>query len=85
MPVIRPLAMMDKTEIIDIARRIRTYDISIQPYEDCCTIFPPENPETKPSIKRSIEEESKFEFEELLKIALENKQLIRVKSEDDLF
>lgn len=85
MPVIRPLAMMDKTEIIDIARRIKTYDISIQPYEDCCTIFPPENPETKPSINRSIEEEGKFEFEELLRIALENKQLIRVKSEDDLF
>lgn len=84
-PVIRPLAMFDKTEIIDIARKIRTYDISIQPYEDCCTIFPPENPETKPSIKRSLEEEAKFDYESLLTIALNNKQLIRINGEDDLF
>jgi len=49
MPILRPLAGMDKQEIIDLARKIETYDISIRPYEDCCTIFVAEHPETKPN------------------------------------
>lgn len=66
MPVIRPVVALDKLEIIDIAKRINTYDISIQPFEDCCTIFTPKNPVTKPTLKRAERMESHFDFESLL-------------------
>ncbi|MFR6488561.1 MAG: tRNA 4-thiouridine(8) synthase ThiI, partial [Clostridium sp.] len=66
LPVIRPVACMDKVEIIDVARNIDTYDISIQPFEDCCTIFTPKNPVTKPTIQRAERLESRFDYEALL-------------------
>lgn len=50
LPILRPLIGMDKTEIIAISRKIGTFDTSIEPYEDCCTIFTPPHPKTKPSL-----------------------------------
>ena len=71
-PVIRPLAAMDKIEIIKIAKRIGTYDISIRPYEDCCTIFTPHNPKTAPHIEAVEEYEKLFDYESLIKECLAN-------------
>ena len=52
-PVLRPVLSFDKTEIIKIAEDIDTYDLSILPYEDCCTVFTPPSPKTKPSVKKA--------------------------------
>ncbi|HKM02778.1 MAG TPA: tRNA uracil 4-sulfurtransferase ThiI [Bacilli bacterium] len=82
MPVIRPLATMDKNDIITIARKIKTYNISIRPYEDCCTIFKNEFPETKPLIKLALEEEAKFDYHPLLEEALQNIEHLIIEQED---
>ena len=82
MPVIRPLVTTDKLEIIDIARKLETYDISIRPYEDCCTIFAPKNPKTKPALDKAIEYENKFDYQSLIEEALNNIEVIYVKRED---
>ena len=66
MPVIRPVACLDKLEIIDISQKIGTYDISIQPFEDCCTIFTPKNPVTKPTKHRAERLEGRFDFTSLI-------------------
>ena len=66
LPVIRPVATMDKVEIIDLARKIGTYETSILPWEDCCTIFTPKNPVTKPTIKKAEYLESRFDFEKMV-------------------
>ena len=71
-PVIRPLATTDKTEIIKISRKIGTYDISIRPYEDCCTIFTPKAPKTMPHLDEVEALEKKFDYESLIKEALAN-------------
>ena len=71
-PMIRPLACFDKLEIIDIARKIDTYDISIRPFEDCCTIFTPKNPVTKPNLETAINYENKFNYEELIDEIMKN-------------
>ena len=71
-PVIRPCATMDKLEIINISKKIDTYEISIRPYEDCCTIFTPKAPKTAPHLKEVEEFEQKFEWESLLTEALNN-------------
>ena len=71
-PVIRPCATMDKLEIIRLSKKIDTYDISIRPYEDCCTIFTPKAPKTAPQLKEVLELENKFEWESLLEEALKN-------------
>lgn len=76
-PVLRPLCAMDKQEIIDVAVNIGTYDISIRPYEDCCTVFVAKHPETKP--KKSIIEaiERKIEgLDELIEKAVENAEIV---------
>ena len=65
-PVIRPVACMDKVEIINVSRAIDTYDISIQPFEDCCTIFTPKNPVTKPTKHRAERLEGRFDFTSLI-------------------
>ena len=62
---------MDKVEIIQLAREIGTYETSILPYEDCCTIFDPKNPVTKPTIQKSVFFESKFPWQELLEKAVQ--------------
>lgn len=71
-PVIRPCAAMDKIDIIDLSRKINTYDISIRPYEDCCTIFTPKNPKTSPHLNEVKEFESKIDFESLINEAIDN-------------
>lgn len=62
MPVIRPLATLDKQDIVDVAKKIHTYDISIRPYEDCCTVFVPRHPQIKPQIHQAEIEENHFDF-----------------------
>lgn len=85
MPVIRPLVTTDKEEIIKISRNIDTYDISIRPYEDCCTIFAPKNPKTKPNLEKCKEFEKRFSYQELINEALDNVEVIYVKKDEDLF
>lgn len=75
-PIIRPLATFDKEEIVDIARRIKTFDISIRPYEDCCTVFVPEHPIIKPKLDLVLAEEAKCNLDDLIKEAIENKEII---------
>ncbi len=62
MPVIRPLATLDKQDIVDVAKKIHTYDISIRPYEDCCTVFVPRHPQIKPQLHQAELEENHFDF-----------------------
>ena len=81
-PIIRPLATTDKTEIIKISRKIGTYDISIRPYEDCCTIFTPKAPKTAPHLDEAEEFEKKFDYESLIKEALNNIE-VKIISADD--
>lgn len=66
MPIFRPLIGMDKTEIIDLAQKISTFEISIRPYEDCCTIFVPKHPATKPKLEKVIEAEQKMEYQKYI-------------------
>ncbi|HQB32843.1 MAG TPA: tRNA uracil 4-sulfurtransferase ThiI [Erysipelotrichaceae bacterium] len=91
MPVIRPCATMDKLEIINIAKQIGTYETSILPYEDCCTIFTPKNPVTKPKKEKCQWYEEKYDFEPFLQKALENVETLiinpatRSAENEDLF
>ena len=88
MPIIRPVACFDKMDIMDIARKIDTYEISIRPFEDCCTIFTPKNPVTKPTLDKAIEYESKFDYESLIEEILENietKNIYRENKTDEEF
>lgn len=78
-PVFRPLIGMDKEEIVSISKEIGTYETSILPFEDCCTIFVPKHPKTKPSIDELIEAEKLLgDFEKMLSDAVENEEVIRV-------
>ena len=65
-PVFRPLIGMDKDEIIDIARRIDTFETSLQPFEDCCTVFTPKHPKTRPTVEMLEEAEAQFDFAPLV-------------------
>lgn len=76
-PVFRPLIAMDKTDIMDIAREIGTYETSILPYEDCCTIFVPKHPKTKPVLEHIIKEETALDIEKLVEEAIENMEVYR--------
>ena len=84
-PVLRPLVCFDKAEIIDLARRIGTYETSILPYEDCCTIFDPKNPVTNPTIHKSEYYESKFDWQTMLEkcVAAEETVTVRPETKDD--
>lgn len=79
-PILRPLITYDKNEIIALAKRIKTYEISIIPYEDCCTIFNPKNPKTKPKLSELIKFEERFNYEELISDALLNTERIIIKA-----
>ena len=78
MPVFRPLIGFDKSEIISIARKIGTLEISELPFEDCCTVFTPRHPATHPKMEKILEGESRLETEELIARALEGTEMIRV-------
>lgn len=75
-PILRPAVAMDKTEITDLAKRIGTYDISIRPYEDCCTIFVPAAPKTKPNRLRTNQYEQPLAIDDLVKEALQHTETI---------
>ena len=74
-PLLRPLIAADKLDIIKIAREIGTYETSIQPYEDCCTIFTPASPKTKPKLDKVQRYESFTEFDELIERAVRNREV----------
>ena len=75
-PIIRPVCCLDKLEIIEISKKIGTYDISIRPYEDCCTVFVPKHPSINPDINKSLEFEKNFDYESLIDEAINNVQVI---------
>lgn len=78
MPVFRPLIGMDKNDIINIARKIGTYETSILPFEDCCTVFVPSSPETKPRLNRIKQSEAHLDIEKLVTEAMNNIELIKI-------
>lgn len=78
-PVIRPVATMDKTEIIRLAEEIGTFDLSVMPFEDCCTIFAPPRPKTKPRIHKAIEYEKRLDVEGLLQRAMDGIEISTIK------
>ena len=83
LPVIRPVACLDKLEIIDIAKKIDTYDISILPYEDCCTIFVPKHPVINPNLDLCIEYEKTFDYSTTIDDAIKNRIIIEIKEEEE--
>lgn len=85
LPLIRPLATYDKVDIIKLSKKIDTYDISIRPYEDCCTIFEVRDPTTSPKLDKIREIEAKFDFSQLLDEAYMNIEKVYVKPEEDEF
>ncbi len=78
MPVFRPLIGMDKEEIVEISRKIDTFETSILPYEDCCTVFTPRHPTTKPKIERIVFSQEKLDIERLINEAVEGTETINV-------
>lgn len=78
LPVLRPLCGFDKDEIIERSRMIGTYETSIQPYEDCCTVFLPKHPVTRPKLADVKFEEVKLDVEKLLSVALETLEVIKI-------
>lgn len=82
MPIIRPVACLDKLEIMDIARKIDTYDISILPYEDCCTVFVPKHPVINPVLSICEEIETRFDYETLIKECLSNIKTMTIKEDE---
>lgn len=81
--VFRPLIGMDKQEIIDISYKIDTYDISIEPYEDCCTVFTPKHPRTRPVLKYVKEAQEKANFEPMIEEALVNLKVTEISAKDE--
>ncbi len=78
LPVFRPCIGMDKEEIVEIARKIDTFETSILPYEDCCTVFTPRHPKTKPELEKVLVEERKLDFEALVEDAMLTEEIITV-------
>lgn len=81
--VFRPLIGMDKQEIIDISYKIDTYDISIEPYEDCCTVFTPKHPRTRPVLKYVKEAQEKADFAPMIEEALANLKVTEISAQDE--
>ena len=79
LPILRPLIASDKTEIIEIAREIGTYETSILPFEDCCTVFTPKRPVTKPRIYDVKREEENLDIEALVQECIDNMELIKIR------
>lgn len=78
LPVIRPVACLDKLEIIEIAKKINTYETSILPYEDCCTIFVPKHPVINPELSKAIDYEKLIDYETLIYEAIKNREIIKL-------
>ena len=79
LPVLRPLIGMDKEDIVRIARHIGTFDTSILPYEDCCTVFTPRHPKTKPHVEEVREMEQALDVAGLVRRAMENRDIVKIK------
>ena len=77
-PVMRPLIAMDKVDIMEKAKEIGTYEKSIEPYEDCCTVFLPKHPTTKPRLERILDSESKLDCEALIAAAVDSEEIIEI-------
>lgn len=78
LPVMRPLIAMDKVDIMAKAEEIGTFETSIQPYEDCCTVFLPKHPTTKPKLERILESESKLDVEALIEAAVQSQEIVNI-------
>lgn len=83
MPVFRPLIGMDKQEIVDISYKIDTFETSIEPYEDCCTVFTPKHPRTRPVLKYVEKAENECDFEPMIKTAIENLKITYINPRED--
>ena len=82
-PIIRPVACLDKLEIIEIAKKIGTYEISILPYEDCCTIFLPKHPVIHPSLEKCLEYEKNIAYPEMIKEAVDTVDTIKIDKNEE--
>jgi thiamine biosynthesis protein ThiI len=80
MPVFRPCIGMDKEEIVTISRKMGAFETSIQPYEDCCTVFTPKHPKTKPELEKVLVQENKVDFEALANEAFESLYTVTVEA-----
>ena len=78
MPVFRPLIGMDKEEIVEISRKIDTFETSILPYEDCCTVFTPRHPSTKPKLEKVILSQNLLDWEKMVDEAVEGTEILEV-------
>jgi len=83
-PILRPLISMDKQEVIEISKQIGTYETSILPYEDCCTIFVPKSPKTKPKRDRVHAYEAQYDFSASIEEALHGIETVKITNKDDL-
>ena len=81
-PVIRPVACLDKLEIMEIAKKIDTYDISILPYEDCCTVFVPKHPVIHPRLDRCLQMEESFDYSTLIDECIRSVKTIKICDEE---
>ncbi len=81
MPVFRPCIGMDKEEIVQISRKIGAFETSIQPYEDCCTVFTPKHPKTKPELEKVLVQENKLSFDELVEEAIGTLYTVKISPE----
>ena len=84
-PIIRPVACLDKLEIIDISKKIDTYNTSILPYEDCCTIFLPKHPVINPKLDKCLEYEKTFNYNKLIEECINNAETITINKENNKF
>ena len=80
-PIIRPLVAFDKCETIDIAKKIGTYETSIRPFEDCCTVFLPESPVVRPVLYKVLKEQNKLDFDAILDRAMESIEIVEIKAD----
>ncbi|MCF8000599.1 MAG: tRNA 4-thiouridine(8) synthase ThiI [Halanaerobiales bacterium] len=78
LPILRPLLGLNKVQIINLAKKIGTYDISIQPYDDCCTVFVPDSPETRPTIEQVRKGEEDLNIDDKIKKAVESVEVIHI-------
>ena len=79
MPVMRPLIAMDKVDIMEKAEEIGTFETSILPYEDCCTVFLPKHPTTKPKLERIEASESRLDVEGLVSAAVDSEEIVFIR------
>ena len=80
-PIIRPLVAFDKCETIDIAKKIGTYETSIRPFEDCCTVFLPESPVVRPELYKVLREQNKLDFDAILDRAMDSIEVVEIKAD----